>query len=204
MNKLRMVIFPLVAALHVILIFFLVFTMNTITMEVEPVADVMKLVDVAEETPPPPPPPKEPPPPPVEQNTVEAIAVNMRAVDEVPPQVVVTAPIPVRPQEPEYLPANKISKRPELPDGEIRKRLVELYPPIALRSGVEGMVTLDLAIDAQGNITHIEILKEAPAGRGFGEAAVKALKGIVVKPAESNGRKVRTRYRYPLKFTIKR
>jgi protein TonB len=195
-----MVIFPLVAALHVILIFFLVFTMNTVAMEAEPIAEVMKLVDVAEETLPPP--PLKEPPPPVEQNTIEAIAVNMRAVDEVPPQVVVTAPIPAQPQEPEYLPAHKISIRPIFPDGDIRRKLI--YPPIAERSGVEGAVILDLFIDAQGNIQHIEILKEDPEGRGFGEAAVNAFKGIVVTPAESNGRKVGTRYRYPVRFTKKR
>jgi protein TonB len=202
MNKLRLVIFPLVAALHIALIFFLVFTMNTIAAEAEPVADVMKLVDVMEETPPPPPPPPKEPPPPVEQNTVEAIAVNMKAVEEVPPQVVVTAPLPAQPQEPEYLPVHKISVRPVFPEKDILRQLV--YPSIAERSGIEGTVILDLFIDAQGVIRNVKILKEDPVGRGFGEAAANAFKGIVVKPAESNGRKVGTQYRYPIRFTKKR
>ena len=51
MKKIRLVVFPAVALLHVCLIFFLVFTMNTIASETEPLAEIMKLVYVQEETP---------------------------------------------------------------------------------------------------------------------------------------------------------
>jgi protein TonB len=200
MKRIRLAVFPVVALLHVFLIFFLVFTMNTIASEVEPVADIMKLVDVQEETPPPPPPEEEVPP--SEQNTVEAVATNMKAVDEVPQQTVVSSvPRPVvQTQEIEYLPAHKISQAPKFPD--LSNRFV--YPPIAQRSGVEGMVILDMFIDAQGNIQRIEVLKEDPPGRGFAEAALNAFRGVKAAPAEANGKAVATRYRYPVRFAIKK
>ncbi|MDR2418307.1 MAG: energy transducer TonB [Treponema sp.] len=202
MKRIRLVVFPAVALLHVVLIFFLVFTMNTIASETEPVADIMKLVDVQEETPPPPPPPEEEPPP-SEQNTVEAVAANMKAVDVVPQQTVVpsTPRLVVQTQEIEYLPAHKISKPPQF-STQVRSQLV--YPPIAQRSGVEGMVILDMFIDAQGNIQRIEVLKEDPPGRGFAEAALNAFRGVKATPAEANGKAVGTRYRYPIRFTIKK
>ena len=201
MKKIRLVVFPAVALLHVCLIFFLVFTMNTIASETEPLAEIMKLVDVQEETPQPPPPEEEPPP--SEQNTVEAVAANMKAVDVVPQQtVVLSVPRPVvQTQEIEYLPAHKISKAPQF-SNQVRDQLV--YPPIAQRSGVEGMVILDMFIDAQGNIQRIEVLKEDPPERGFAEAALNAFRGVKATPAEANGKVVGTRYRYQVRFTIKK
>jgi protein TonB len=201
MKKIRLAVFPAVAILHVFLIFFLVFTMDTLASEAEPVADIMKLVDVQEEAPPPPPPDEEPPP--SEQNTVEAVAANMKAVDEVPPQTVVSSvPRPVvQTQEIEYLLAHQISKAPQF-SNQAQNQLV--YPPIAWRSGIEGMAILDMFIDAEGNIQRIEVLKEDPPGHGFGEAAVNAFRGVKATPAEANGKAVGTRYRYPVRFTIKR
>ncbi|MDR1326158.1 MAG: energy transducer TonB [Treponema sp.] len=201
MKKIKLAVFPAVAILHVCLIFFLVFTMNTIAGEAEPVADIMKLVDVQEETPPAPPPQEAAPP--SEQNTVEAVAANMKAVDVVPQQTVVSSvsrPV-VETQEIEYLPAHKISQTPKF-SAQVRDQLV--YPPIAQRSGVEGLVILDMFIDAQGNIQRIEVLKEDPPERGFAEAALNAFRGVKATPAEANGKAVGTRYRYPVRFTIKK
>jgi protein TonB len=72
-----------------------------------------------------------------------------------------------------------------------------------LRSNIEGTVYLELFVDPQGVIRQISILKETPEGRGFGEAAVNAFKGIQGKPAESNGQIVAVRFRYPIRFTIR-
>ncbi|MDR1215571.1 MAG: energy transducer TonB [Treponema sp.] len=99
-----------------------------------------------------------------------------------------------------YLPQNKISEVPKIDADRIRNNIV--YPPIALRAGVEGTVILELFIDSKGEIRRISILKEDPPERGFGESAINAFKGITAIPAESNGQAVAVRYRYPVRFKV--
>jgi protein TonB len=96
---------------------------------------------------------------------------------------------------------HRISVTPSFSEEEIRRRLI--YPPIAQRSGLEGMVYLELFIDPQGNVLRIIILKEEPQGRGFGEAAVRAFQGLHGTPAEANGTPVAVRYRYPVRFRLR-
>jgi protein TonB len=201
-GKVRFFIFLFAALLHVALLVFVAFRMETAEKEEEVSARVMKLVDVTEETPPPPPPP--PPrerPPEVFQNTVEAVAETMVETDEVPDELITDIVPDVEEKQIDFLPMHKISEEPVFPREMIRDATV--YPPIALRSGIEGLVVLELFVDRQGDIRQIRILKETPEGRGFGEAAVKAFKGIRGKPAESNGQTVAVRYRYPVRFAIK-
>jgi protein TonB len=201
-KQIRFFLFLAAAVLHGVLLFFVVFTVKEAPENEEPVANVMKLVDVREETPPPPPPP--PPreePPEILQNTAEAVAETMVETEEVPEQTIVeTAPV-YREETIEYLPMNRISVLPVFPEDQIRRNTV--YPPIALRSGIEGVVYLELFIDREGTIRQINILRENPTGRGFGEAAVNAFKGVGCKPAESNGQPVAVRFRYSIKFTIR-
>lgn len=208
----RLVIFIAVAGLHGILIFFAAFSLNTPVKAAEPTAQVMKLVDIREEIPPPPPPPPPPPERPREipQNAVEAIAETMIETDEVPEETVVVteilpapaAAVTVEPsREIEYLPMHQISTLPSFSEREIRNALV--YPPIALRSGIEGIVYLELFVDSQGAVRQVTLLREEPPGRGFGEAAIKAFTGLRGTPAQANGRDVAARYRYPVRFTIR-
>jgi protein TonB len=219
-NKLRMLMYVVVAAAHGLLIFFLVFKMDALAAPPEPPPQVIKLVDVEEDIPPPPPPPP-PPPQPVEpqQNAVEAIAEKMIETDKVPENQVIVDRVPVQSepvqtvrQEIEYLPQNKVSKIPSLSDADKRKIMQYLkdnYPPIPLRSGLNGLVVLDLAVDSQGAIRQITVFKEDPAERGFGEVAVNAFKGIRMFPAEFKNKgeeksvPVAARFRYPIRFTVK-
>ncbi|MHB9292357.1 periplasmic protein TonB [Hollandina sp. SP2] len=211
-NRMRAALFLLVAALHGVFIFFMVFHLETRGETLEPEAKIMKLADIQEEVPPPPlPPPPLPPPPSPPQQLVEAIAETMVETDEVPQDQVVVESLPYEaPLQPvqsqsrdlEYLPQHQVSKVPVFSEGDIRKNLV--YPPIALRSNIEGVVILALFVDAQGEIRRITVLKEEPSGRGFGEAAVKAFQGIrALSPAEANGVAVGVQYRYPIRFTIR-
>jgi protein TonB len=204
-KKIRYLVFLFVALLHLALIFFLVFKMDVPLKEPEPETKVMKLADVREDRPPPPPPPPPPkrPPPLIRQNTVEPIAESMIETDEVPEGVVDYAPVEVEAALPavDYLPMNRVSVAPAFSEQDIRKNLV--YPPIALRSGLSGMVILELFVDAQGEVQRINILKEDPMERGFGDAAVKAFMGLRAVPAEANGTPVAVRYRYPVRFAIK-
>ena len=211
--RVRMIAFIAVGILHVTLITSVAFHIKTTTeaKEAEPVAGVMRLLDVQEDysMPPPPPPPEIIPDTPV-TNTLDAVAEYMIESD------VITAPVLGAPggrpggvagsygtgDGPiDYLPQRMISQVPELPEDQIRRNTV--YPAIAQRSGIEGTVYLELFIDRLGNVRNVSILRENPSDRGFGEAAVNAFRGIHGKPAEANGEPVAVRFRYVLRFTLR-
>jgi protein TonB len=201
LGRVRFITFAVVAILHVLLILLVAFNIESVVAVPEPVAGVMKLVDVEERIPPPPERPIEP-----ITNTVETIAETMIETDEPPPPpVVYTDPEPVSvpppPEQIEYLQQHLVTALAVLPESEIVRAAV--YPPIALRSGIEGTVYLELLIDRNGNIRDVIILRENPPNRGFGEAAVTALKGLKAKPAEANGTPVASRLRYNYTFKIK-
>jgi protein TonB len=195
-KKLRFLLFIAVAAVHGVLIFFLAFNIDTAPQAADESARVIKLTDLEEERPPPPPEPE-----PVQE--VEAIAETMIETDVVPLQRVVAAGTLVTPQSTgeDYLPMHRVSVPPKFDEKLLTQALV--YPPIALRSGIEGRVILELFIDRAGRVQRISVLQENPPGRGFGEAAVKAFEGIRCSPAEANGEPVSVRYRYPVSFRIR-
>ena len=74
---LRLITFAVVAILHVALIMFVAFRMETAIKSKEPVAGIMRLVELQEYIPPPPPerPPEEP-----QRNTQELIAAEIASV----------------------------------------------------------------------------------------------------------------------------
>jgi len=202
-KHLRPLIFIFAAILHLLIIFFLVFDMQRIVQEEPENARVMKLTDLDELPPPPPPPPE----PEREIPQVEAIAETMIETDIPPVQEVVAAgtlltvaPIIVQTED-EYLPMHMVSNPPEFDANAIASDLV--YPAIALRSGIEGRVILELFVDRTGVVQRITIMREEPEGRGFGEAAVRAFTGRKGKPAMANNEPVSIRYRYPVSFRIK-
>jgi len=199
----RVIIFAGVTVLHIALILLVAFNIETAIKQPEPVAGVMKLVDLREEIPPPPPPPEEPPV--LQTTTQEPIAENVIETEEEPPPV--TAPVSatvqdyVVPEQVEYLQQYMITQVPVFPENEIRRNTI--HPPIAQRSNIEGTVYLALFIDSEGNIRDIRILRENPSGYGFGEAAVNAFRGVRAKPAEANGVPVAVQYRYNINFTLR-
>ena len=208
----KLIYYLLVTALHVVVIVYVAFQMKMDIKTAEPVAGVMKLVDIQEYIPRPLPLPpqsaRDEGPSDVPPNTQELIAQNIIETDETPPPAVLgggsgsgntgarggTGQI-------EYLSQHMITLNPVFPEAQIVRNTI--YPPIAQRSNIEGSVFLELFIDRQGTIREIRILRETPTGRGFGEAALNAFKGIVAKPAEANGEAVAVRYRYNINFRLK-
>jgi protein TonB len=191
----RPLLFAAVAAAHALLICFAAFKIASAPRtEPEPVARVMKLADLSVYTPPPAVPRDIP------QNSVESIAETMIEADEIPDDQVVSAPSYAG-TEPDYLPMHKISVLPFFSEQDVMRDTV--YPPIALRSGIEGIVYLELFVDKDGLVRRVTVLKETPEGRGFGEAAAKAFQNRVGEPARANGEAVAVRFRYQLRFQIK-
>jgi periplasmic protein TonB len=183
----RTSIFIFAAALHLLVLFFLVFKTNKIIQETPENARIMKLTDI-----------QEAPPPQPDIPQVEAIAEKMIETDVAPVQQVLGAGVFLTET---YLAMNQVSVPPKFDSGLVMKALV--YPPIALRSGIEGKVILELFVDRAGTVQKIVILKEDPPDRGFGEAAVKAFTDRKGVPAYANGEPVSARYRYPVTFKLK-
>jgi protein TonB len=196
-KRLRLLVFITVAFIHIVLIFFLTFNLKIDSQAPGENARMMKLVDLSEIEPEPPPPEE------IQIPMVESIAETMIETDEIPDQVVV-APgtlIIAAPTLDDYLPMHMVTVPPKFNEKELIAKLV--YPHIALSTGIEGRVILDLFIDSHGQIQNIEIRQEKPEGRGFGEAAKNAFIGMRCVPAYANGEPVSARYRYPVSFKIK-
>ena len=205
MNKaygFRALVFIAAAAIHGALILFLVFRIPRAPQAAPETAAVIRLADLAEERPPSPP-PLPPPPSTAPQNAVEAIAEHLEETDTAPGETAVpqAAPVPRAAGE-EFLPAHLVPERPVFNEEKIKDAIV--YPPIAKRSGIEGRVILELFIDRQGLVRRVAVLKEEPAGRGFGEAAARAFQGILCVPGRTaDGEEVSVRIRYPVSFVLK-
>ena len=205
---LRLSVFIITAALHIVVIFFFAFNFNTASRSSgfagnTDSARVMKLTDFAVTLPAPAAVPRQSTP---DIPEVESIAENMIETDTPPLQNVVAAGSLQASGSSDgtagdYLPMHLVSQLPRFSEDELIRRIV--YPPIAQRSELEGMVYLEIFVDPEGVVRSVTILKEDPPGRGFGEAAVKAFMGFKGIPAMANGVAVAVRYRYPVRFSLK-
>lgn len=64
------------------------------------------------------------------------------------------------------------------------------YPPDALRDRVEATVGLEIEVDERGAVASARVV--TPAGRGFDEAALAAVKQFLFTPAMQSGKAVRS------------
>ncbi|MDR1618129.1 MAG: energy transducer TonB [Treponema sp.] len=201
----RALVFIAAAVLHGVLIFCLAFKIPRPPQAASETAAVIKLADLEEERPPlPPRPPSPPPPAEPPRNAVEAIAEQFEETETAPVETAApvpqAAPVPRAAAGEEFLPMHLVSERPVFNEDEIARAVI--YPPIAKRSGIGGRVILELFIDREGWVRQVVILGENPPGRGFGEAAARAFRGIRCVPARANGEKVSVRLRYPVSFVL--
>lgn len=175
------------------LILFLVVTINPGQKQTRKDNTIFKMVDVKEYIPPPPEEKKEETK--IEKKE-EVVEINKQ--EDVVEDVIETEK-EIKEVEIDYLPQHKISELPVLPTNEIKSKIV--YPPLANKQGIEGIVYLELYIDQKGELRNIIVLKDP--GYGFADAAIKALEGMKCIPAKANGIPVAVRYRYPIRFALK-
>src|SRR5262244_238719 len=82
------------------------------------------------------------------------------------------------------------------------ERFVEApYPPEAEAAKLEGKVLLEVDISATGDVTRAEVIE--PAGHGFDEAAVTAVRQFHFTPAEVDGKPAAVRIRYVYDFVLR-
>lgn len=85
---------------------------------------------------------------------------------------------------------------------ELRRILERYYPEQERRQGREGMVVLDLHIDAAGAVTGVDVVRSA--GRLFDEAARQVALSLRFAPAYAEGKPVAVKVRQSVVFKIER
>jgi TonB family protein len=76
------------------------------------------------------------------------------------------------------------------------------YPPMALRMGAEGDVTLRIEVDPEGKVTNAQVVKSG--GAAFDEEALKAVKQSRFEPAQQDGHAVAAEFTYIYRFRLQR
>lgn len=77
-----------------------------------------------------------------------------------------------------------------------------VYPPMALRMGMESDVTLKIEVDPDGTVTRAEITKSG--GAGFDEEALKAVQQSRFAPAQKDGQNVPAAFTYVYRFRLQK
>ena len=75
-----------------------------------------------------------------------------------------------------------------------------VYPPDALRDRIEGSVGIEVTVDESGNVADARVTQ--PAGHGFDEAALAAVRQWTFEPARTAGKPVRAIVELALPFEL--
>ncbi|MCA9744452.1 energy transducer TonB [candidate division KSB1 bacterium] len=84
--------------------------------------------------------------------------------------------------------------------GEIYRNLV--YPKLARKAGMEGLVLVQVLVNASGDVEKVTVLKDSGSKVGFEEAAVEAVRDVQWKPALQRDRPVRVAVTIPIRFQL--
>lgn len=82
----------------------------------------------------------------------------------------------------------------------IYKKVV--YPEIAVRAGVEGVVYLKVLVNEQGGVDDAQVMKPSGVDVGFEEAALQAARKIKWKPALQREHPVKVWIGFPVQFKL--
>jgi len=82
------------------------------------------------------------------------------------------------------------------------KLVKPIYPDIARKAGIEGMVILKILVDVDGKVIDAVVLKSL-GNVGCDEAAIEAAKQCRFEPALQRDKPVRVWVSYPVRFVLK-
>ena len=101
------------------------------------------------------------------------------------PKVVVKAPEPVKPVEPEVKPGQLVPLSSDVERPKPLKKVGAKYPDAAKRERLEGIVGLDILISETGQVIDVKVTKSANAI--LDQAAIEAVRQWTYKPATKKG-----------------
>lgn len=81
------------------------------------------------------------------------------------------------------------------------RKVVPIYPPLALRARVEGTVILEINVDEEGNVTEVRVLQGNPL---LEDEAVRAVKQWKYSPTLLNGEPIPILSTVKVEFRLKR
>lgn len=155
----------------------------------------------------PPPPEKTPPLPELAQPEVPKPKPEQAKINVPTPNINVPFAVDGVPYLGDYLKSSPVKKlTPSTPEIATNiaptTRIEPLYPPRALRAGIEGIVTVEFTITTDGSVKDIEIVKADPPNI-FNQSVLQAVKRWKFAPEIEDGKAVEKRARQDIKFTLK-
>jgi periplasmic protein TonB len=121
-----------------------------------------------------------------------AVESGLGAVDSIGPVVTVAPPVP-------SLPPIRWHSRIEAP-----KKIADVtpaYPHLARSTGIGGVVVLEAVIDAEGNVTGVQVIRSVPL---LDQAAIDAVRQWRYSPALLNGKAVPVIVTITVRFALNR
>ncbi len=166
----------------------------------EPPEPEQKIEDIEQ-----PPLEQEPPPPDVPQPQIEQ-AETMQ-MDLTLPEIDLPLSLSGTPYLGDFAKSTKRSKpiaKPKIDTNVVPTlRIPPIYPARALRSGIEGVVTVEFTIDSDGSVKDPVIVKSKPP-KIFDRAVLKSIAKWKFNPDMVNGKAVEKRARQDVKFKLQR
>lgn len=151
----------------------------------------------------PPPQEKEPPPPEMTEPQFDNSPKQLQM--ELPlPEINVPLSLTGKPYLGGFAKGNRKPFRPKIDTGVVPTlRIPPVYPVRALRSGIEGVVTVEFTIATDGSVKNAVIVKAKPPGI-FNDAVLKAIAKWKYNPDIVNGKPAEKRARQDVKFKLQR
>jgi protein TonB len=94
--------------------------------------------------------------------------------------------------------------RPDITKPQRLKEVPPVYPPQAMRAGIEGHVTLEVVVKSDGTIGDVRVLKSLDAQYGLDQAAVSAVRQWQFTPGLRGGTPVNVLVTVEIAFTLRR
>ncbi len=101
---------------------------------------------------------------------------------------------------PERPPEAEDKSVPTLTPPKLTQRVAAIYPPDAQRAGLSATVILQLLVDDSGHVAAAQV--DTPAGHGFDEAALAAVRQFRFLPGLADGKPVPVRVTYRYVFAV--
>ncbi|MBA4807025.1 energy transducer TonB [Brevundimonas sp.] len=115
-------------------------------------------------------------------------SVEVELVEPVPPP-----PAPPAPPRPPVISNPRITRQPDL---------ARFYPDRALEREQSGRTVLECQVETNGSLTNCSVVSESPAGAGFGQAALRAVRTMRIEPAMRDGQPVVGRATIPINWRL--